>query len=104
MSGSTGWMSVVLTIDRWPRTIMYVEFKWKNIIKCAPPIRVSGVGSSLGTYFSLEYDAAVNAEDFLLAYLQARCEGTMRTDGAILVPIQPVVRTNDPSFVHECIQ
>lgn len=46
---------------------MYVELKRKYIIECVPQIRVSGVGSSLGTYFSLEYDAAVNAEDFLFS-------------------------------------
>ena len=70
---------------------MYVELKWKYIIECVPQIRVSGVESSLGIYFSLESDAVVNAEDFLLEYLQARCEGTTRTDGAISIPIQPVI-------------
>lgn len=83
---------------------MYVKLKLKYSIKCIPSIRVSGVGSSLGIYFSLEYDAVVNAEDFLLAYLQARCEGTTRTDCAILIPIQPVVRTNNLPFVLECVQ
>jgi hypothetical protein len=34
----------------------------KDIIKCVPQRRVSGVESSLGTYFSLEWDAPVNAE------------------------------------------
>ena len=74
------------------------------ITKCVPQMRVSGVESSLGTYFSLEYDAAVNAEYFLLVYLQERCEGTTRTDGAIPIPIHPVVRTNNLSFVLECVQ
>lgn len=83
---------------------MYVELKWKYIIEYVPQIRVSGVESSLGTYFSLEYDAVVNAEDFLLAYLQARCEWTTRTDGAIPIPIQPVICTNNLSFVLECVQ
>jgi hypothetical protein len=83
---------------------MYVKLKWEYMIKCVPQRRVSGVGSSLGIYFSLEYDAVVNAEDFHLAYLQARCERTTRTDGAILIPIQPVVRTNNLSFVLECVQ
>ena len=35
-----------------------------------PHRRVSGVESSLGTYFSLEREAPVNAEDFLLAWSQ----------------------------------
>jgi hypothetical protein len=83
---------------------MYVELKWKYMIKCVPQRRVSGVGSSLGTYFSLENDAVVNADYFLLAYLQVKCEGTTRTDGAILISIQPVVSTNNLSFVLECVQ
>lgn len=74
------------------------------MLKCVPQRRVSGVGSSLGIYFSLEFDALVNAEDFHLAYFQARCEGTMRTDGAILTPTVPVVCTNNLSFVLECVQ
>ena len=83
---------------------MYANLELKYLIKCVPQIRVTGVGSSLGIYFSLEYDAAVNAECILLAYLQARSEETTRTDGAILIPIQPVIRTNDLSFVLECVQ
>lgn len=43
------------------------ELNGKNIIKCVPPRRVSGVESSLGTYFSLEKDAPVNAENSLSA-------------------------------------
>jgi hypothetical protein len=80
-----------------------LKLKLKYLVKCIPQIRVSGVESSLGIYFSLEYDAVVNAEDLPLAYLQARCE-TTRTDCAILVPIQPVVRTNNLPFVLQCVQ
>jgi hypothetical protein len=80
---------------------MCEKLEVEYMIKCVPQRRVSGVGSSLGIYLSLEYDAEVNAEDFHLAFLQARCEGTTRTDGPILIPIQPVVRTNNLSLVLE---
>jgi hypothetical protein len=35
-------------------------------------------------------------------YLQARYEWTTRTNGAVLIPIQPVIRTNDLPFVLKC--
>jgi hypothetical protein len=43
------------------------ELNGEDTIKCIPQRRVSGVESSLGTYFSLEKDAPVNAEDSLSA-------------------------------------
>jgi hypothetical protein len=40
----------------------------------------------------------------VLAYFEARCKRATRTNGAVLIPIQPVVRTDNLSFILKCGQ